>query len=150
MFIKMNPTLIIVSAALALLFTFIIYLIFASAYSLWPFQKAAAVRMLKEERARREMKGYRGNENSVTPTPSTGTVDVSLPPVATVIIFILFFGFFIVVAYFGIQSTMARYKLAEDAIDKGQGGVAAAALAPEIGEGIGTGISDIFGTNRPR
>jgi hypothetical protein len=145
----MGPTIIIISATLALLFTFIIYLIFAAAYSIWPFQKAATIRMLKEEKARRELMGYKDTGNSVTPASNSNT-DVSLSPVATVIIFILFFGFFAVVAYFSIQATMARYKLADDAISAGQGGVAAAALAPEIGEGIGTGISDIIGTNRQR
>ena len=49
--------------------------------------------------------------------------------------------FALVVVGAGIYVTVLRYQLAGKALSKGQGGVAVAALAPEIGSGIG----NIFG-----
>lgn len=58
-----------------------------------------------------------------------------------VIITVLVIGLFIVLIYYSIKLDMKRYQIAGDAIQKGNTGVAVAALAPEIG----TGIGDVFG-----
>ena len=54
----------------------------------------------------------------------------------------------IVMIYFNIKLSIKRYEIAENAIKHGHTGVATAALAPEIGEGISDAIVGITDTNR--
>lgn len=63
--------------------------------------------------------------------------------IGVAIIFILIIGLMIVAIYFSIKLSIKRYELAGDALKQGHTGVAAAALAPEIGEGIGDVIGGI-------
>ena len=65
--------------------------------------------------------------------------------IGVAIIFILVIGLIIVAIYFSIKLSMKRYELAGDALKHGHAGVAAAALAPEIGTGIGDAIGGITG-----
>jgi len=51
---------------------------------------------------------------------------------------LLFLLVFVVIGYFSIKMTMARYDLANKALASGNGQLAMAALAPEIGSGIGS------------
>ena len=122
----MHTIYITISIFLALLLTLIFYLIYASAYSTWPFQNARKNDDKKDVKGQMDVKTDDEVKNM-----STGE------KIFMVIIFILFFGFFLVLAYFSIKASMYRYELASDAMKKGKTGIAAAALAPEIGEGIG-------------
>ena len=122
---------IIIAILLALLFTFIIYLIYASAHSLWPF-KNTQKNNVKYSSKFRDINTSQNGDNNIP----TGVM-VLLP--------ILFFGLFIFIIYLVMRANVARYELASQAIKSGQGGVAAAALAPEIGEGIG-GLINGFNT----
>lgn len=122
----MHTIYITISIFLALLLTIIFYLIYASAYSKWPFQNA-------RQDDKKDVKGQMDiqTDSNTTHNMSTGE------KIFVIILFILFFGFFIVITYFSIKASISRYELASDAIKKGKTGIAAAALAPEIGEGIG-------------
>jgi len=67
--------------------------------------------------------------------------------IIVLIVFILFFGLFFVAIYFGMKAQTQRYNLASEAIKKGNKNLAMAALAPEIGAGIGNveqGLGNIF------
>lgn len=100
---------------------------------LWPFKK--------HNKDKQRSLSYRDADGDDY-KPSTGS------NVVVVLIGIILFIFFVVAMYFGIKMTMMRYKIAGDAIKQGNTGVAAAALAPEIGEGIGAaagGIGDAIG-----
>lgn len=130
----MNTVYITISIFLALLLTIIFYLIYASAYLKWPFQNAR----------QDDKKDVKGQMDIQTDSDSTKNMSTG-EKVFMVIMFIIFFGFFIVLAYFSIKSSMYRYELASDAMKKGKTGIAAAALAPEIGEGIG---DVIYGNRR--
>jgi hypothetical protein len=74
--------------------------------------------------------------------------DSQSPSIGVILIFVLVIGLMIVMIYFSIKLSMKRYEIAGDAIKHGHTGVAAAALAPEIGEGIGDAIGGITGSNR--
>ena len=54
-------------------------------------------------------------------------------PVVAIVAFVAVFG---LIAFLATRQTFARYSLAESALKSGHAGVAAAALAPEIGSGI--------------
>jgi hypothetical protein len=64
---------------------------------------------------------------------------------------VILFGLFIIVflaviiigAYMSFKLSIMRYDIAAQAINKGQDGIAAGALAPEIGEGIGNIIRNV-------
>jgi hypothetical protein len=128
-----HPYYITIAILLALLFSTIIYLIYASAHSLWPFKNTQKITNTKYSSRFRDINtSQNGNSN--------------VPTGVMVILVILFFAFFIFIIYLAMRANVARYQLASQAIKSGQGGVAAAALAPEIGEGIG----DLFGGLRNR
>jgi len=74
--------------------------------------------------------------------------DSNPPSIGVILIFVLVIVLTIVMVYFSIKLSMKRYEIAGDAIKHGHTGVAAAALAPEIGEGIGDVIGGITGSNR--
>jgi Na+-transporting methylmalonyl-CoA/oxaloacetate decarboxylase gamma subunit len=62
------------------------------------------------------------------------------------ILIALVVGLFIVLIYYAIKLDMKRYEIAGDAINKGNTGVAVAALAPEIGSGIGDALEGLMGS----
>ena len=116
-----HTNLIIIAVLLSLLFTFIIYLIYASAHSKWPFQKKT---------------NYNSKYTKIVRDSSISNGG-QMSPILGVLLCILFFGFFIFIMYLAMKANVARYSLASQALKSGQGGVAAAALAPEIGQGLG-------------
>ena len=61
-----------------------------------------------------------------------------------IFIFIVFILFFVGIVFISFKITMARYKIAGEAIKQGNTTVAAAVLAPEIGQGINAGLSGLF------
>lgn len=134
----LHPYYIVIAILFALLFTFIVYLIYASAYSLWPFKnKKSNINTTTTSKYSSRLRG-------INNTP--GVDDNKFSTGIGIILMMLFFGFFIFIIYLVTRANIARYQLASQAIKSGQGGVAAAALAPEIGEGIG----DLFGGFRNR
>ena len=55
----------------------------------------------------------------------------------------IFIIFFVGIAFISFKMTMARYKIAGEAIKQGNTGIAAAIMAPEIGQGISSGLSGL-------
>ncbi len=110
----------------SLLLTFTIYIIWAQGHNKWPFYKKPAKDNLKIQKT------------SFSYETSSSNIGI-----ASIFIFVIFFIFVGLMIYFIVRANMERYKIAGQALKHGQGGVAAAALAPEIGEGI----SNAFGRN---
>lgn len=113
---------------LALVISLAIYLNYAGTHGKWPF--IVNTKIISSLKSRDT-----SNKNYST----------ELPVWAGLSIFIIFIILFIVIIYFSIKTSMARYKLAGEALKSGNKGLAVAALAPEIGEGIGAGLGGLFG-----
>jgi flagellar biosynthesis protein FlhB len=121
---------------LSLIIGFIIFWFFLSyILKLWPFNKKKIV-----------LKNTKKNSlnDEVTTTTTTNTTN----SVVGIILFIILMVIFAIIGYVSFKTSMARYQLADSAIKSGNGGVATAALAPEIGEGIGAGLNGIFNRNK--
>ena len=61
-----------------------------------------------------------------------------------IFIFIIFMLFFVGIIFISFKITITRYKIAGEAIKQGNTTVAAAVMAPEIGQGINAGLSGLF------
>jgi len=120
-----------------LMLSFVVYLIYAkmSKPQKWPWYRTREVNKTKDNRG--VMRSVSVSEESSGGQATTG--------VFAGIIFIVIISLFVVMAYFSIKLSMKRYEIAGDAIKKGNTNVAAAALAPEIGQGIGGVIGGFKG-----
>jgi hypothetical protein len=119
--------------------TLAIYLIhaYASKPKKWPFHSKEKLKVVSNT-------GISTTVIQSTPS-STGNI---IGTVLVLIFFIGIFSFFIVASYWSVKMSMKRYDIADSAIKKGNTGVAVAALSPEIGAGIGTAVSDLWGNNQ--
>lgn len=119
---------IMIGSVIFMLFVMLIYMTYAAVYKKCPFKPKP--------------------KNKPSKLTSLEYNDDQSPSIGVVLIFILVIGLMIVMIYFSIKLSLKRYEIAGDAIKQGHTGVAAAALAPEIGEGIGDVIGGITGNNR--
>ena len=106
---------------------------------IWPFTRKKPEKPEKPEKdvtKQSQMSSYESSSSSQSSTPVSPFIGISL--------FILFMVFIIFIMFISFKTSMARYKIAGDAVKQGNSGVAAAALAPEIGQGIGIGLGSIF------
>ena len=125
---------IIIALIISLLLTLNIYFIWAQNNNKWPFHNSDDKSKLNKNRYLRNM--YSSDSSN------SGPITFGI-----VVIFILFFAFIIVLMYFASKASIARYQFAGEAIKHGNNTVAAAALAPEIGEGVGAALGGIFHQN---
>jgi hypothetical protein len=65
-----------------------------------------------------------------TSTPS------QLSKIAGIVLFVIIVSVLLTLVYWGMLMTFKRYELAADAIKQGKPGIAALALAPEVGAGV--------------
>lgn len=115
---------------------FIIYLLYAnlSKPKKWPFVKKTVII--------KEVPTIHGLATVVRDEPvSTGN---SVSSIVGVIIIIIILAVSLVFIYIGMKITLKRYEIAGQAIKQGDTGVAVAALAPEIGQGVRAVTDDIF------
>jgi hypothetical protein len=112
----------------SLLLTFTIYLIWAQGHNSWPFYK-------KPTPPSKNPKLEKASFSYDVSSSSNSSIGI-----APILIFLIFFIFVGVMIYFIVKANMERYKIAGQALKHGHEGVAVAALAPEIGEGIGNAI----------
>jgi hypothetical protein len=124
---------IIIAVLISLLLTLNIYFIWAQNNNKWPFHKSdnPKDRFLKNRYLR-----------DMSYSDSSGSMSFGV-----IMVFILFFICIIVLMYFATKASIARYQFAGEAIKHGNNAVAAAALAPEIGQGVGAVLGDIFHPN---
>ena len=94
---------------------------------IWPFHK---------KKPESKSKTNRGLSKTTNNTDSSGAM-------FGIFIFVIFIIFFICIVFISFKMTMARYKIAGEAIKQGNTGVAAAIMAPEIGQGINTTLSGL-------
>jgi hypothetical protein len=87
-----------------------------------------------------ELKTYNGTMTTSIDEPATSVQ--TMGGIAFALVFILIIAFVIV----GVYLSLKRYEIASQALKRGDTSIAAAALAPEIGQGIG----NIFGTSSHR
>lgn len=135
MFKYLNINYIIIAFIISLLLTLNIYFIWAQGNNKWPFHKSeqdSKNRMLKNR--------YLRDINASADSSSSMSFGV-------VVVFILFFVCIIVLMYFATKASIARYQFAGEAMKHGNNAVAAAALAPEIGQGVGAVLGDVFHPN---
>lgn len=78
---------------------------------------------------------------AVVPSPPPPPPSNKPLGVGGIALILLFFGVFLALIAFGVWSTVQQFKLAQAALKQGNTGVAIAALAPEIGQGIGSVVS---------
>jgi hypothetical protein len=115
---------IIIAVLISLLLTLNIYFIWAQNNNKWPFHK--------------DDKGDKNRfmKNKYLRDISSGDSSGSMS-----------FGVIIVLMYFATKASIARYQFAGEAMKHGNNAVAAAALAPEIGQGVGAVLGDVFNPN---
>lgn len=101
----------------------------------WPFLKSKKVETEKTPS---------GAMMTVTRSHSASPASVG-GSILVVVIVIIFVALFIVGFYFSIKLTMKRYEIAGEAARQGNTGVALAAMAPELGQGIGSILGGITG-----
>ncbi len=133
MFKYLNYNYIIIAVLISLLLTLNIYFIWAQNNNKWPFHKAD-----KPDSSKLNKNRYLRDISS----NSSGSMSFGV-----IMVFILFFVCIIVLMYFATKASIARYQFAGEAIKHGNNTVAAAALAPEIGEGVGAALGGIFHPN---
>lgn len=109
----------------SLLLTFTIYLSWSQDHNKWPFYKKS-----ENQKSKKISFSYDINNNN----------NISITHILIFMIFFIFIGFII---YFIFKANIERYKIVGEAIKHGQVGIATAALAPEITDGI----SNVFGIN---
>ena len=97
---------------------------------------ASLIRKIWSFRKKKETKTKSGLSKSTNNTDSSGSM-------FGIFIFVIFIIFFVGIVFISFKMTMARYKIAGDAIKQGNTGVAAAIMAPEIGQGISSGLSGL-------
>ncbi len=119
----------------AVLLTFTIYLIWAQGHNKWPFYKKSGTEIPKMQKSNTF---YESRESSKEVNKES-----RISATAGIIIFFIFLIFIGIIIYFTMRANIERYKIAGDALRHGHAGVAAAALAPEIGAGIG----NVLGSN---
>ncbi len=117
------------------LISFVIYLSYAGLTTpqKWPFVKKKIVTQVKTS------KGL----SAVITTEPDQPMGVA-GKVFGAIFAIVFLALLIVIVYSSVRLSLRRYEIAGTAIKEGNTGIAAAALAPEIGQGVGAGLSWIF------
>jgi hypothetical protein len=125
---------IIIAVLISLLLTLNIYFIWAQNNNKWPFHKddkGDKNRFMKNKYLR-----------DISSGDSSGSMSFGV-----IMVFILFFICIIVLMYFATKASIARYQFAGEAMKHGNNAVAAAALAPEIGQGVGAVLGDVFNPN---
>lgn len=115
---------------ITLVIFFAIYLVVGkmSKHPMWPWHETKEVVTTKSSS---------GMLRSISTYESSSSKSV-LGSIGIVLIVILFIALFIVLVFFSIKLSMKRYEIANQAIKEGNTGLAVSALAPEIGEGIGS------------
>ena len=98
---------------------------------IWPFHK-------KNDDVKSKSKSVRGLSKTTVENNQSGSA-------IGIFIFIIFMLFFVGIIFISFKMTMARYKIAGEAIKQGNTTVAAAVMAPEIGQGITAGLSGLSG-----